>query len=145
MTEKTKIASKLLIVGGVVNIVSALIHVVLPTYGNWDELFANVPPDYLKLFAIRSKEYLWSSNYELVFICGGAGIMSFRYASRLRDGSRMLAWFSVWMAIVLLYRASVQFYFFGTSIYSIGAFIVILGSSAAYMYPLFYLKHFDKE
>ncbi|MBI3398323.1 MAG: hypothetical protein HY026_03705 [Deltaproteobacteria bacterium] len=145
MNNRRRLAGRLLRAAGVVNIISGLIHVFLPTIGKWDTLFQCVPPDYISFFAISSKEYLYSSNYELVFICAGAGGFSLRYASKLEDGNRIIAWLSIWIGVVILYRAVVQFYFFGTSFYSIVAFFVILSLTTAYLFPLFILKEFREE
>ena len=145
MNHRRKLAGRLLRVGGVGNIISGLIHVFLPTVGQWDSIFQCVPADYISFLAISSKEYIYSSNYELVFICCGAGVFSLRYARKLEEGNRMLAWFSIWVGVVLLYRAAVQFYFFGTSLYSIIAFFVILSLAIAYLFPLFILKEFNEE
>lgn len=145
MNKRRKLAGKFLKMAGVINIISGLIHVFLPTIGKWDTLFECVPSDFIGFLAISSKEYLYCSNYELVFICCGAGMFSLRYASKLAEGNRMIAWFSIWAGVVILYRAAVQFYFFGTSLYSIVAFFVILSLAAAYLFPLFILKEFNKE
>ncbi len=145
MNRKRKIAAWLVRVGGVLNIMSGLTHIFLPILGKWDTLFECVPEDYIGILAVSSKEYLYSSNYEIVFICTGAGVLSIRYARKLEEGNRMLAWLFIWVGVVFLYRASVQFYYFGTSINSIVAFVVILSLSIAYLFPLFILKEFDKE
>lgn len=143
--ERRRLAGWLLRIAGVTNIISGLIHVFLPTIGKWDELFECVPADYIGFLAISSKEYLYSSNYELVFICGGAGAFSLRYARKLEEGNRIIAWLSIWVGVVILYRAAVQFYFFGTSLYSIVAFFVILSLATAYLFPLFILKEFSED
>ena len=145
MNHRRKLAGRLLRVGGVVNIISGLIHVFLPIIGQWDSIFQCVPADYISFLAISSREYIYSSNYELVFICGGAGVFSLRYARKLEEGNRILAWFSIWVGVVILYRAAVQFYFFGTSLYSIIAFFVIFSQAIAYLFPLFILKEFNEE
>ncbi|MGR3310732.1 MAG: hypothetical protein ACUZ77_08140 [Candidatus Brocadiales bacterium] len=144
-SKKLKLAGWLLRVGGVFNILSGIVHIFLPTIGKWDTLFECVPSDYIEFLAVSSKEYLYCSNYEFIFICGGVGVLSLRFAHKLEEGNRMIAWFSIGAGIVVAYRATVQLFFFGTSINSIVAFFVILFLSIAYLFPVFILKEFDKE
>lgn len=143
--HKLKLAGWLLRIGGVFNILSGIVHIFLPTVGKWDTLFECVETDFIGFLAVSSKEYLYCSNYEFVFICCGVGALSLRYARKLEEGNRMVAWFSIFCGVVVSYRAAVQFYFFGISINSIVAFFVILFLAIAYLFPVFILKEFNKE
>ncbi len=145
ISRKREIAYRLLLVGGVGNIISGLIHVFLPTIANWKELLKNVPEDFIPYVAVSSKNYFFSQNYELIFICVGGGILTLRYAHRLRRGDRMIAWFSIWAATIILYRAATHFFFFGVSLHTIVAFFLIMALAFVYLFPLFILKEFPPE
>ncbi|MCI0723268.1 MAG: hypothetical protein L0338_30545 [Acidobacteria bacterium] len=140
MSKKCKIAYRLLLVGGVANIVSGFIHIFLPTVARWKELLRNVPDDFIPYVAVSSKAYFFSQNYELVFICAGGGILTLKYAHRLLLGDRMVAWFSIWTGIIIVYRAATHFFFFGVSTQTIVAFFFIIALAFIYLFPLILLR-----
>lgn len=140
MSSKRTWAYRLLLVGGVTNVISGLIHVVLPTLGDWKEILRDAPDRFVPVIAVNSKAYFYSQNYELIFICAGGGILTLRFAKRLLQGDRMIAWFSLWAGIIVLYRAATHFFFFGVSTQTILAFFPIVGLALMYLFPVLLLK-----
>jgi hypothetical protein len=139
-TKKMRVAYILILIGGVGNIASGLIHVVLPQLGNWKEILRDAPDKFVPVIAVSSKAYFYSQNYEIIFVCVGGGILSLVYAKRLLLGDTMVAWFSIWCGITLLYRATTHFFFFGVSLQTIIAFMGIISMSLMYLFPLLLLK-----
>jgi hypothetical protein len=139
-TKKMRVAYILILIGGVGNIASGLIHVFLPQLGNWKEILRDAPDKFVPIIAVSSKAYFYSQNYEIIFVCCGGGILSLIYAKRLLQGDTMVAWFSIWCGITLLYRATTHFFFFGVSLQTIIAFMGILSMSLMYLFPVLVLK-----
>ena len=140
MSRRVRAAYVLLLIGGVGNIVSGLIHVFLPTLGRWKEILKDAPDTFVPVIAVSSKAYFYSQNYEIIFVCCGGGLLTLAFAKRLLVGDRMAAWFSIWCGVVLLYRASTHFFFFGVSVQTVIAFFGIAGMSAMYLYPALLFK-----
>jgi hypothetical protein len=140
VSSKRKWAYRLLLVGGVTNVISGLIHVVLPAIGDWKVILRDAPDKFVPVIAVSSKAYFYSQNYELIFICTGGGILTLCFAKRLLQGDRMIAWFSLWASIIVLYRAATHFIFFGVSTQTILAFFPIIGLALIYLFPILLLK-----
>lgn len=140
ITKKVRIAYILILIGGVGNIFSGMIHVFLPQLGNWKDILKDAPDKFVPVIAVNSKAYFYSQNYEIIFVCVGGGILSLVFAKRLLRGDLMVAWFSIWCGIVLLYRATTHFFFFGVSLQTIFAFVVIISMSLMYLFPVLLLK-----
>ena len=140
ITKKVRIAYILILIGGVGNILSGMIHVFLPQLGNWKEILKDAPDKFVPVIAVSSKAYFYSQNYEIIFVCVGGGILSLVFAKRLLRGDIMVAWFSIWCGIVLLYRATTHFFFFGVSLQTIIAFVGVISMSLMYLFPVLLLK-----
>lgn len=140
VTKKVRIAYILILIGGVGNILSGMIHVFLPQLGNWKEILKDAPDKFVPVIAVSSKAYFYSQNYEIIFVCIGGGILSLVFAKRLLRGDIMVAWFSIWCGIVLLYRATTHFFFFGVSLQTIIAFVGVISMSLMYLFPVLLLK-----
>lgn len=138
--KKVRVAYILILIGGVGNILSGMIHVFLPQLGHWKEILRDAPDHFVPVIAVSSKAYFYSQNYEIIFVCIGGGILSLVFAKRLLLGDLMVAWFSIWCGIVLLYRATTHFFFFGVSLQTIIAFFGIITLSLIYLFPVLLLK-----
>ncbi len=143
MTRIRKLAWIFLIIGGIIHLLSAVGHVILPGVLKWDAVVSEVP-SVIKGMEVSNKTILYLFNSEFAYIAVGISVLSFIYAPMLKKGKRSAALFCIYWSTFLFYRAIIQVYYFGSSFISLLLLSNILLLLVFYIFPLFFLRGFSE-
>ena len=142
MTRIRKLAWIFLIISGIIHLLSAVGHIILPSVLKWDAVVSEVP-SVIKGMEVSNKTILYLFNSEFAYIAVGISVLSFIYAPGLKKGKRSASLFCIYWSTFLFYRAIIQVYYFDLSFMSLLLLSNILLLLAIYIFPLFFLREFS--
>jgi hypothetical protein len=103
MTRTRKLAWIFLIIGGIIHLLSAVGHVILPSVLKWDAVVSEVP-SVIKGMEVSNKTILYLFNAEFIVIAIGTAFLSFIFAPKIREGDKTAVMFYIYWGAFLFYR-----------------------------------------